>query len=279
MSYMPKRQLQPFRDVILKLDKPLAETIKKGKLELYLDPTWNPEQHVTVTGIVYALPPNHPYGDSLKVGDTVCFSYQVVADREFDETPDHYHTYVDEENLQIFYNGHMEKIQVRAVQGIITKKFICAYFDKHGEFQEGYEGTFHEKDRWLSQFKFGNTERYRFKNCIDWDGELLWKCKFEEIFAKKVGKKLIALGDRLILNPVKMEIPEAVFTDAGLEIPKSTMYGTLQNEAKIESVPRETKLKKGQRIEFNGMFKEKYEFFGKQYFLVNKNLVEGVWLN
>lgn len=272
---MPKRKLQPFRDIILKLDTPLQETISKGNLELYLDPSWHPEQHVTVTGIVYALPFNHNL--DLKIGDTVCFSYQVVADRSFGDEPENYHPYINEENLKIFYNGFMEKIQIRAVQGIIAKKFICVHWDRFGEFDFGYEGTLHEMERWLAQFKFGNTDKFIFNNCIDLDGDILWKCRIDEIFAKKVGKKLIALNNQVIVNPVKMDLTKEQLAEAGIIQPKSTISATVIGEGNVESCPAGFGVKKGDKISFEDQYKQKYTFFGREYYLIDINRIEGIW--
>jgi len=276
---MGKYTLKPSKDVILKLDKPLADTLKVGDLELYLDPTWNPEQHVTVTGTVYALPPKHPYGDTLKPGDNVCFSYQVVADREFDSTPDHFHPYVNEENLKIFYNGHRHRLQIRAVQGLIAKKFVSVLMDENGDFMFGYEGTGNETDRWLSQFKFGDTQQFKFTNCIDLDGEILWKCKFDQIFAKKVGKKLIALSDNIILNPINVNLSKEKLSEMGIVQPKSSLSARVVGEANVEACGTIAGLKKGNKIGFKDQFKLGYTFFGKEYYLLNKNRVEGIWKN
>jgi len=280
MVIMSKRTLRPFKDVILKLDKPIEETIKTaGGLELYLDSSWNPEQHVTVTGKVYALPHNHPYGDSLKVGDVVLFSYMVVADREFADEPGNYHPYIDEENLKIFINGHKEKIQIRAVQGIISKKFVCVHFDKHGEFDYGFEGTKGEVDRWMAQFKYGDVQKYSFTNCIDLDGEILWKCRFDQIFAKKVGEKLISLSNMVILNPVDITVTPDKLEVNGVAVPQSAIKLRAQGMANIESCPEDVKLKKGVKIGYKDQFKLPYTFFGKDYFLLEKDRIEGVWLN
>jgi hypothetical protein len=226
-----------------------------------------------------ALPKNHPYGNDLKKGDVICFSYQVVADRDFNDEPQNFHPYVNEENLQIFFNGKGEKIQVRAVQGIIAKKFVCCFFDKKGEFESGYEGTFHEKERWLAQFKYGNTQQYRFTNCIELDGELLWKCSFDQIFAKKIGKKLISIGNKLILNPIKVELTDEMFEKNGVAIPEMVQKITLAAAARVESAPAETGLKKGAKLAFDPRFIERYQFFGKEYILLEQNRIMGIWQN
>lgn len=274
---MAKRKFKPFHHVILKLDKPFSETIKAGNLELYLDPTFNPEQHVAVTGVVVGMPTKNPFGDSLKEGDTVCFSYSVVAEREFDDEPHNFHAYVNEENLQIFYNRLNEKLQVRAVEGTITKRFICTFHDRFGDFQHGFDGTFHEKERWLSQFKYGDVQQFKFKNTIDVDGEIYWKCEFQDIFAKKVGKKLHSVSNRLILNPIKLHLKPEDFEKNGLAVPKSSIRLISRDVAKVESAPADVPLQKGNKVGFDGQFTEKYTFFGKEYFLLNSERILGVW--
>ncbi len=276
---MQNRTLKPFHSVILKLDKPLTETVKCGNLDLYLDPSWHPEQHVTVTGTVVSLPKNHPYGKDLPPGSQVAFSYQVVAERQFDDEPENYHPRINEENLKIFYNALGEKIQIRAVQGLISKKFVCVHWNKKGEFDFGMDGTKNEADRWLSQFKFGSSQQYKFTNCIELDGQMYWKADFDQIFAKKVGKKLISIGNRLILNPIKMNLTPEDFEKNGLQRPISTVSLTAEDVAKVESAPIETGIKKGATIGFDSRHVEKYEFFGRSYFILNKERIQGVWSN
>lgn len=61
----------------------LENKIQKGSLSLYLDPSFAPEWHSVLHGIVHDVPETNDFGiqDKLQIGDKVFFKY-IVADEE-----------------------------------------------------------------------------------------------------------------------------------------------------------------------------------------------------
>ena len=274
---------QPINHVFLRLTKPIQDTIKIGDLELYLDGSFRPEWNATVVGEIAGLPKN-PKGDEaecvakLKEGDKVLFDYSVVAERKFEEDGDHF-TEVTKDNPyhQYFLNGKGEKLRIMAVQGKITYIWIATLLDRRGEFIDGCHGSEHDISRWKAQFNFGTTQKFFFKNLLDTDYGEYWKADYRDIFAKFEGDELVTVGNRIILEPIDVEIPEQVLTQMGLEIPKSSVSARLQDRARVLSAPEETGLKKGQVVGFEPKYLEKYEFGDKQYYLIKSYRALGVW--
>lgn len=275
--------ISPVSQVLLELSKPLQdEIITESGLKLFIDPSYNKAYQVTVVGKIAALPLNPKTKkekeiiSQLKVGDEVCFSYQVVADMTFSSDA---HRFIslhdtDDGNLREFKNGLGESVRVYAMQGRISKIWVGVYEDKRGQFVHGVQGTQSEMERWLSQFQFGKTDEYSFDNFFEYGGKDYWRCNLEQIYAKK-GKDghLVAVGDRVIMKPVEEDLPADVKNELNL-------FG--RNDVKIRYQDRgrvinSKGLRKDSIIHFNPMVCEKYDFFGKQYFLIRKNFILGTW--
>lgn len=274
--------LSPVSQVLLELSKPLQdEIVTESGLKLFLDPSYEKAWHTTVVGKIAALPTNpktkreKEIVSQLQVGDEVCFSYQVVADMTFSSDA---HRFIslhdtDDGDLREFKNGLGESLRVYAMKGRISKIWVGVYENAKGIFEHGVQGTQSEMERWMAQFQFGKTDEYSFDNFFGYGGKDYWRCNPEQIYAKKTKDgHLMAIGDRVIMKPVEEEIPADIKNELRL-------FGT---DAKIRYQDRgrvihSKGLKKDSVIHFNPMVCEKYEFFGKQYFLIRKNFILGTW--
>lgn len=276
---MSKKAPIPVNSIFVTVTKPVADIIKtNGGLELYLDSKWHHEQHVSCTGKVASLPKDNPFEGQLQEGDEVCFSYQVIATRRFDADGHMFNPYIDEPYRKQFYDGQMNKIDVCAYKGSFgVIKYACSYVDKRGVFIDGAVGTQSVMERWLSQFQFGNTQSFIFSHLIDYENQHYWKCNYSHIFAKKVKGKLQAIGDRVILKPIDVLVPKHVFTEMGLEIPKSAVYNREIGKAEVVSGGKSLGLKKGDIVGFDDQYKEKYTYFDKDYYLLTESRITEIY--
>lgn len=277
--------LSPISQVLLSLDKPLQdEIITESGLKFFIDPSYNKNFQATVTGKIAALP-IHPRTkkekeiiSQLEVGDEVCFSYQVVSEMVFSSDA---HRFIslhdtDDGNLREFKNGMGESIRAYAMHGKISKIWVGVYENGKGQFVNGVQGTQHELERWMSQFQFGKTDEFSFENLIEYDGQDYWKCPLEQIFAKR-GKDghLVAVGDRVICKPVEEEIPAEV--RKALNIISDDAKVRYQDRGRVINGGKDKGLKKDMIVSFNPSILEKYDFYDKQYYLVRKDFVLGIW--
>lgn len=273
---------QPIDNIFLSLEKPIQDTIKMGDIELYLDGSYRPEWNATVVGEVYSLPKNPKGTDGkvvskLKEGDKVLFDYSVVAERKFESDGDYFTEITkDSPYYQKFKNGKGESLLIVAMPGKITHIWVGTYHDKRGNFIDGCQGSEHDISRWKAQFNFGNTQKFYFKNLLDTGSKDVWKADYRDIFAKIENEELITVGNRIILEPIDIDIPKDVVTQMGM-VDTVDAKVRLGDRAKVLSVPDGMNLKKGDVVGFEPQFLEKYEYNNKQYYLIKSYRALGIW--
>lgn len=273
--------IHPVSQVLLRINKAQQdEIITDSGVKLFINPDYNKEWNVAVTAKIAALPikvsPKHKYIlDSLKVGDEVAMSYRVVADFEFKSDGERFMpTTEDNPLMREYVNAKGEWVKVYALPGIISKIWVGVYQDKNREVISGVEGSESEMERWLSQFQLGKTDIYTFNNMFEYNGKTYWKADIDDIFAKKVKGEWVAVGDRIICKPIDEKIPQRVLV--GNELPDGIAI-RYQDRGRVVTGGLSKKLKKGTIIGFNPRYLEKYDFDNKQYFLINKELVDSKW--
>jgi co-chaperonin GroES (HSP10) len=276
MSHIPV----PLQDnVFLSIEKTVIDEITTDSgFKLYLAPEWNFEWNVGIQGRIAVLPRN--YQGELKVGDSVAFSYRVVSERELPNTSE-YFTEISEgsNDIKIWVNGKGEKLQkIGAWHGAITRIWTGKYFSKKGQFELGCQGTERQVDQWLRKnFKFEKPETFTYTNLISLNGKDYWKCSIENVFAKKVGDELVALGDRLICEPIDIPISERVKEYNGIIIPEGAQQIRLYDRARLIAGGEKLGFEKGDVVSFEDKYAEMYEMFGKKYFLIRERRINGRW--
>lgn len=273
---------KPINHIFLNLEKPIQDTIKLGDLELYLDGSYRPEWNATVVGEVYSLPKNPKGTDGkvvskLKEGDKVLFDYSVVAERKFESDGDYFTEITkDSPYYQKFKNGKGESLLIVAMPGKISHIWVGTYHDKRGNFIDGCQGAEHNISRWKAQFNFGNTQSFFFKNLVDTGTKDVWKADYRDIFAKVENDELITVGNRIILEPIDIDLPQDVIKEMGV-VDTINAKVRLGDRAKVLSVPDGVNLKKGDVVGFEPQFLEKYEYNNKQYYLIKSYRALGIW--
>lgn len=272
----------PIRNtVLLSVDKKLIDEITtESGFKLYLSPEYNFEENASVEGTVVSLPKN--YIGNLAIGDNVVFSYHTISDREFPNTSELFIPISEpSSDLRIWQNGKGEKLRMRAHQGAIAVFWVGVYFDAQGRFdpEKSTRGTEDQVERWMHQnFKFGNCENFIHKNLLSLDNKEYWKCGFENIFAKKVGDEVVAVGDRVVCKFIDIPIERRLTQIKGIQLPDTKVAMRLYDRAVVLSGGEDIGLGKGDIVSFNEGYAEKYKMFGQEYCLIKKNRIEGIWM-
>lgn len=276
--------LTPVSQVLLHIDKALQDELTTDSgLKFYIDPDYKKEWQASVTARVAKLPAKvspkeKDIYDNLKVGDEVAISYRVVADFEFKGDGHRFMECVEPNNyVKDYRNGKGDRLSVYALPKRAGLTHIPMWVgvcqDKRGDVISGTQGTEDEVSRWQAQFPIGKTDEYSFNNFFAYDGEDFWKCNLTEIFAKKVKGHLVAIGNRVICVPVDEEVPQEALI---AQHRGHNIKIRHQDRARVLTSANKN-FKKGEIISFESDKLEKYEFFGKQYYLVNENFILGKW--
>ena len=274
---------KPLHSCLVRLDTAYQEEILLDSgLKLYLDPTYNKSWNATVTGKIAALPirgknkNENAILKELKIGDEICMSYRVVADFQFASDGKQFmSTLEDNPYMQYYINGEGEKVQVSALPTKDRKIiWVGAYLDKYNQFIHGCQGTESEVLRWKSQFSFGKTDNYTFNNLFNFNGIDYWKCDLKEIYAKNKKGRVYAVGEKVICKPVEEVVPSEVAEALGY---KEEIKIRRQDRAEVLSGGKNKGIKVGQIISFDQKVLEKYVFFGKEFYIVNSNRINGIW--
>ena len=278
--------MNPISQVLLKIDKALQdELITDSGIKFFIDPSYKKEWQASVTATIVALPVKYTKEqgktlDQLKVGDEVCISYRVVADFSF-KGDGHRFMQITEDNphQQEFMNGRGEMIRKYALpkrSGLPGATWIGMLTDRFRQYVDRCQGTESEVDRWMAQFSYGKTDDYTYNNFFSYNGEDYWKCSPEDIFAKKIGGKIVSIGNRIIGRYVEEPVPTDIASQLSINRDVKIRY---QDRLRVLTGGSELGLKENNTIHLNPNHLEKYTFYGKEYYMVKTSSVYGKWSN
>lgn len=277
--------MKPINKILVQLPEAFQDEISlEGGLKLYIDSSYNKEWNATVTGVVTHLPDS--YDDQFKdimsqieVGDEVAFSFRVVADFDYHSDSDHFMLVTPEESpyLRKYTNKKGEWINLRAIPTTFGHMWAAWLNDKRMRHVDGVQGDESVIERWMSQFSFGKTDAYYFRNRLFLNGVDYWKVDFEHIFAVKKKGRWLSLGEKVLCKPIEADASKAVQIAAGIHIPDSAIKLRFYDRGRlIHNVP-EMGLKTGEVIGFNQQYVEKYDLDGQPYFLIKKVRIDNKW--
>jgi len=270
--------LKPIDKVILQMDAPLQDKVIMSNGDfLYIDPTWNPEFHVTTNAVVKYKP---EWYNDIEVGDEVAFSYHVCSAKEYPNIADNFHPVTEgNDYYQEFTNAKglvLRKQALPKTSGGLT--WIGLLTTKNGERIDGIQDTEEKVSSWFSQFKFGDAQSFRYKNLIEIGSQTFWKAKITDIFAKKEDGQIKTVSDRIICQKIVIDLTQSYNIINGVSLPDMSLQGTLFDRATVLSGGEDLGLKKGDIISFEPKYCEKYNIFGVERILIKKNRVNGIWL-
>lgn len=268
--------LKPKDNYLVTVDsKYTEEIILSSGIKLFIDPTFSPEQHTTVIGKISSIPIHNKL--NLSIGDEIFFSYVVIAQRDYSQVGDVYHSMFEGDNqfFQRYKNGKGHTITIVVMPGIIGQIWVGTHLNERGDLISGCQGSESEVSRWKSQFTIGSGGSFKYKNLLNIEGQERWLVKPELIFAKKKGKKLQPLGDRLILKPIKVEVPKDVLREMKIKIPDSAVYTEHRDKSELQYFDKETGYQKGEIIGYEPKYVESYTVNGEKYQLLRKRRILG----
>lgn len=272
--------------ILLQVDKALNdEILLEGGIKLYLDPTFRPEWNATVTGKVVSKP-IHPKGENkkaiaaLKVGDEVAFSYRVISDIEYGSSSDLFNpTTEGSDYYKIFANAKGEHLTIVAMpNGNMPPIWAACYNDKFGNLVDGTQGNESDVERWMAQFKFGNVQDGKFKNLFEEDGKDYWKSQECDVLAVKNGDDILPTSDLLICKPIEIDLTTRHNLMNGVSLPPMTIAARLYDRATLLHDAEDMGLKKGDVVSTQEQYIQKYDLWGKPYFLIPKRHIYGTWI-
>ena len=279
-------RLKPINKVLVTIPTAFSEEIKTNSgFKLWKDPSYQKEWNATVTGEVSALsdfltPESKEISDNLDVGVEIAFDYKIVADFDFASDSEHFFEVTPEESrfLRKYTSKSGKWINVRAIPSTFGHKWMGWLQDKRMNWLDGVQGTEKDLERWLTQFTFGKTDKYTFRNQITLNKKEYWKVPYDQIFAKKEKGEWVAVGDKLLLKPIEIDVTEQVRISAGgINIPESSIQARFYDRAILLSGGEEMGLKRGDVVAFQERFLIQYEIEGEKYFFIKKNRVDGKW--
>ena len=272
----------PINGIFVTIDKAFQDEITTPSgFKLWLDGSYNKNFTATVTGRVAALPvkAKSPSQEKilreLSIGDEIAFSYQVVFDLDYVSDGNQFMPVTENnDRARKWISGDGEKLFVDCIRNQKTWSdiWIGYYLNKYNQHVDGVQGSQEDVERWLSQFPIGKTDRYVHSNLFNFNGKDYWRCELSKILAKKVNGNPVALSNRVICSPIEEPMPvEFKIQVASLTDDVKIRY---QDRGKIISGHTNIRgLKRNDTIMFPDRFVEKYELWGKEYYLVNKNFV------
>ena len=265
----------------LKINKALQDEIVMANGEkLYIAAEWDIENNASVVGSVAYLPKvgKGQYKgvlDGLSEGDAVAFAYSVCAETAFNDDSENFiETSEGSDYLKFFQNGRKDKIQIMAIPGKVSPIWVGVLNDKHGNWIDGVQGKESDVNRWLAQFSFGGSDQLRFKNFFEIDGEELWKCDYGNLFCKRVGDSVVALGDWVMCEPVYIDKTTAYNLENGVSLPPMSVALKLTDRAYVVSGDG---FKEGEIIASAEKFFGRYKLWGKEYMVIKKRNINGIY--
>lgn len=264
---------------LLEIPNPLMdEIVLSGDLKLYMDTSFETEWKVCTSAFVKEIPQSFK-NKNVHIGDEVAVSYFVVADRTLPAADNNYFP-VTKDN--IYYekyknsNGFwLTKQAVPLPRGGI--KWVSFLQDNYMNWVDGTEGTQSDVERWMSQFSFGGEDNFTYTNFIHVEGNQYWQAEDFNIFAKKDGKEIISVSDRIICLPVSVDLTTMYNIQNGTIEPPFTVVGMYTDRGRIISGGENIGLKKGDIIGFEPKFCEKYTLWNLECYLIKDDRVDLIW--
>jgi hypothetical protein len=280
-------QLKPYNKIFISVDDIFQEEITtKSGIKFYLDPTYSKEWNCTCVGVVEELPDyvkeeNKDKLSKINKGDKIMFSYRVISDVEFksdkkqfiDVSP------TDSQTYRQYSSPQGESIFIRMLQSPKGDKvWVAVHQDKKGNLIDGIQGNESHIDRWLSNYSLGKTDIYSFRNLINFDGREMWKVEFMDIFAKKVDNEWVSISDRVLMQPIDVDITEQISKLNNVELPPSSIKTRFYDRALVFSGGEEIGVKRNEIASFDERYLEKYDIEGRQIFMMKKRRINAKWV-
>lgn len=249
-------------------------------VKLYVDPSFNPNFHATVEGVVHSVPRNLRHSNAhikaiIRPGDEVLFSYKTVGDITFQDNTELYRMttkgegYLTEWMNQERYVIHLEK-------GLQEGQWAVFHADPRGNLIAGKVGNHGECENWIAtNFKFASGEGFEYDNKFYVDDKELWQVDYSLVFAIRRDGHMIMVGDYLLIEPIVEDKPERIM-DTSLIRPEHHRMIIREDKGWLRCGERGSDgMRKGDVLIFDPNLKEKYNIQGAPFYIVKRQYVLG----
>lgn len=244
-------------------------------VKLFIDPSFNPNFHATIEGIVHSVPrvmrSNKDIDQIVRPGDTVLFSYKTVGDTSFRGNTDLFRMTTKSEGFmtewrnQDGHNIHMEKGP--------KNMWMAVYTGKRGEYIAGKVGTHGEVENWVAtNFKFATGEGFTYDNKIEYRGKELWRVDYSMIFAIRRDGHMNMCGEYVLVEPIVEERPKMI--SLHLERTPAQEFEVREDKGWCRCGGKGD-FRDGDVVMINPDLKEKYNIQSAPFYIVKRKYVLG----
>jgi len=264
---------------LVTVDTILQEKIKlAGGIELYFDGSYQHEWSVSVTGTVVCVPQNPKTTNKwIEVKDNICFSYQVLNDKKFTAESHIFKIEHDYPDYKLYANGNGDQIKIIKLAARHGGHFAAVCYTKRHQLIEGAEGTESDINRWLAQFPMSNAKDFVYENLVEIEGKQYWKVRKEQIFAKKIKKKLFSCSEFVICKPIVLDVSQRISLIKGIALAPGSVMTRYVDRAEVVAGGRDLGLERGDIIGFDAEYVNKYTLFDEEYFLIKEGRANVKW--
>jgi co-chaperonin GroES (HSP10) len=279
----------------VKIDRAFQdEIITEGGVKFFLDTSYHPEHHATITGELVSVPkrlgPDYRQQGNfvnMEAGDKICFSYLVVFDRGFDDTAKHFYKVEEIEGvMQLWVNNSFEKIRITRFDDMVAG----VYTNEAGLLVDGIQHKGHRAwdvvQAWLGKFSLEGSAIINYNNALEIDGDVYWRCDWRYVFFKV--DRLVSESGEQLRQEITMApgyclvFPESRQTEyqGRIELlqPVLSNYTAESAGRVIANGPtlwgrKEYGLKNGDKILFDKNFAEKYVINGQEVLILKHRYI------
>lgn len=268
----------PVNNLLIEMEEAFQETITTpGGLKLYIDTTFNPENHTTIKGKVVGIPdkmskdPFFDFPPEVQVGDTLIFNYLVVFSRT--EKTD-IEAFFQTEDM-MWQNGLGQVITMGQAPNPFNGKSIWVgqLEDKEGEIIDLFSGKRDEVEKWVQSFKHTRNEDLQYEYHLE---DKIWQVPYSFALAYVRDGKMVPIGGNVFLEPV--QVPLALtFEGTSIIIPESLKQAEKKGAGIVKHIgtPRNSfpllDAKEGDEVIFDPKYYERYKIQGKEYIIVKQH--------
>jgi len=271
----------PFDKVFVEIKARYEDEIRFASgVTLYVDPSFNPNFHATVEGVVHSVPiglrnANAGIKPIVRPGDEVLFGYKTVGDVTYGDNT-HLYRMITKEEGYITEWQNQDREYIRLEKGMKENQWAAIHTDSRGDFVAGKVGSQGECENWISKnFKFASGEGFTYDNKFYYGDKELWLVDYCYIFAIRRKGHMRMVGDYLLIEPIVENKPLLIGTTSLIRTEKDR-FCVREDKGWLRcgESGRED-MKNGDVLIFDPSLKEKYNIQGKPMYVVKKQYVLG----
>lgn len=271
----------PFNKLLVEIKAKYEDEINFASgVKLYVDPSFNPNFHATVSGIVHSVPRSLRYANAgiekiIRPGDEVLFSYKTVGDISFEDSTELFRMTTKEEGYVTEWMNQ-DRHTIRMEKGLKERQWAVVYTDQWGQLLAGKVGDAGECENWITtNFKFASGEGFTYDNQLYYDDKELWRVDYSFVFAIRRDGHMRMVGDYLLVEPVVENRPLKIL-HTNLERTEADRYCIREDKGWLRCGEAGSDgMRHGDLLLFEPNLKEKYNIAGKPMYIVKKQFVMG----